>query len=192
VEIKVLLFLIKQKGKIIMKFGCSTESRSTNVNIVQWSFVPGVGVGPLRFGMTREQVATVMSKWVTKFGLSEDFKPKMFKKTKTSTNDTEDWHVMHLYYSSADKLEAIEVWGTRGFSISCPIITSKNMDVKLFTVIPTNMNTVIQGLVRFSPSISLDVGDGAIIVKPLSMAVTFDDTYAGVDSCLFGAKGYFK
>ena len=173
-------------------FRPAIESLSKNNAYVSWSFTPGVAVGPLRFGMTREQVKDTMSKWVTKFGLPENFQPKLFRKSKTSVSDTEDWHVMHLYYSASDKLEAVEVWGNKGFSISCPIFTSKPMDVKLFQVIPTNLNTIIRGFAAFSPTISLDVGEGAIVAKPLSMAIAFGAEYKSVDSCMFGARGYFK
>jgi hypothetical protein len=133
-----------------------------------------------------------MSKWLSKFNLPDDFEPKLFKKTNTSVSDVEDWRFAHFYYSSSDKLEAVEVWGHKGFSISCPIFTSKNMDVKLFQVIPTNITEVIKGFIKFSPTIQLDVGDGAIIAKTLSLAVAFNDEYTAIDSCLFGIKGYFK
>ena len=66
------------------------------------------------------------------------------------------------------------------------------MDVKLFTVSPTAVSTVIKGFLSFSPQVSIDIGQRVIICRALSMAVCFESDSDAVDNVLFGKKGYYK
>jgi hypothetical protein len=159
---------------------------------VEWSVSPGVQVGPLKFGMSKQQVRDVMSKWTSKFdGYSDGFEPKELKKSKYSNGVSEDWRYFHLHYNASDKLEAIDVWNSKGFSIMCPIFTDKPIDVKLFCIVPASVKGTIDGLLLFSPPTEVSVGQNAIICKAISAGIAFNENGA-VDCVTFGMKGYYK
>jgi hypothetical protein len=79
-------------------------SNSTPVN--GWEITPYEGVGPLRFGMTRSQVRSLLGGKVT-----------TFRKGPYASTDTDAYDELglHLHYDNGDRLECIEAWG------SCPI-----------------------------------------------------------------------
>lgn len=60
--------------------------------------IPLVGVGDVRFGMTREEVRRI-------FGYAKEFKKSPFSKT-----TTDDFGFCHVYYDADNKCEAIEIF----------------------------------------------------------------------------------
>src|SRR4051812_25631562 len=67
-----------------------------------WVIEPYVGIGPLRFGLTRSQVRSLLGNDVDQF-----------RKGPYATNETDayDQHGLHLYYDQREQLEAIEALG---------------------------------------------------------------------------------
>lgn len=71
-----------------------------------WDIAPYEGVGPIRFGMTRSQVQSLLG------GSVSTFRKGPYASTDT---DAYDQLGLHLHYDKGDRLECIEAWGP------CPI-----------------------------------------------------------------------
>jgi hypothetical protein len=71
-----------------------------------WDIAPYEGTGPLRFGMTRSQVRSLLR------GSVSTFRKGPYASTDT---DAYDELGLHLHYDKGDRLECIEAWGP------CPI-----------------------------------------------------------------------
>lgn len=127
----------------------------------KWNIIPLVSVGPIKFGMTREEL----------HGLFEE-KCKEFKKTKYSKNTTDDYGRFHVYYTSDDLVDAIEIFEgielTMDGNVVFPIKVS---DVeKIFSGIEKDENNYIH--------------------KDKSIGILAGDELT--ESILIGAKGYYN
>ena len=70
------------------------------MSISNWNVVPTVSVNGIEFGTDRSIVKKALGK------------PKrVFKKASNSVNTTDAYPDYHVYYSTEDKLEAIEIFG---------------------------------------------------------------------------------
>lgn len=76
------------------------------MSINRWEITPYVGVGPLRFGLTRSQARSLLGTSVSAF------RKGPYASTET---DAYDGLGLHLHYDGNDRLECIEAWG------SCPV-----------------------------------------------------------------------
>jgi hypothetical protein len=74
--------------------------------VERWEIHPFEGIGPIRFGMARSQVRSI---------LGNDF--KVFKKGPFAANTTDAYgeHGLHFFYDTADQLECIDAFA------KCPI-----------------------------------------------------------------------
>lgn len=99
--------------------------------------IPFVGTGPLRFGMTRLQVRSLLRE-----------EASVFRKGPSATTDTDafDHLGLHLHYDAQDRLECIEGFG------SCPI-TYKN-----FSPMNVSLQEVLVGLESFGLTHRYDDG----------------------------------
>ena len=68
--------------------------------LMDWTIRPNVGVGPLNFGMTRQEVRDTLGS-----------QPSGFAKTSGSSSLTDDFreHGIHVYYDDSDHCVAIEM-----------------------------------------------------------------------------------
>lgn len=66
-----------------------------------WPIRPGKSVGPIKFGMSREEIATIFSD-----------KEGEFKKTKASKSNTDNYGTFHVYYET-EKANAVECFGQK-------------------------------------------------------------------------------
>jgi hypothetical protein len=68
--------------------------------LMDWTIRPNVGVGPIRFGMTRQEVRETIGTL-----------PSVFAKASGSTSLTDDFreHGIHIYYDDSDHCVAVEM-----------------------------------------------------------------------------------
>jgi len=123
-------------------------SSSTLIN--RWDISPYVGVGPLRFGLTRSQVRSMLGGDVS-----------TFKKGLCSSIQTDAYIRLglHLHYNEDDWLECIEAFGL------CPIF------YKGVSLLNTNVQEVLKSLAdlglssRYDDGYFLD-GEGFVLDAP--------------------------
>ncbi len=126
----------------------------------KWDVIPHVSVGPIKFGMTRDDL----------HGLFEE-EYKEFRKTKYSKNTTDDYGRFHVYYSSDNLVEAVEIF--EGLELT--------MDGNyIFPIKVNDIDKTISGIEK----------DGnSYIHKDKSIGIEAGEEMT--DSILIGAKGYY-
>lgn len=97
-------------------------------NIKTWKVLPGKSIGPIRFGMSREEVRGLF-----------DQSPKTFKKTKASKSETDDFGDFHVYYSESGTCELVEVFD------NIKVTLGKNI---LFPTTEDNIKKNLQGITK--------------------------------------------
>lgn len=65
----------------------------------KWEIKPLVSVGNIRFGMKREEIRNLFGD-----------RYKEFKKNKYSTNTTDDYGNFHVFYTSDNLVDAVEIY----------------------------------------------------------------------------------
>ena len=64
-----------------------------------WEFVPLKSIGPVIFGMSREKVRRILGNY------------EEFRKSRFSRNTTDDFSFCHVYYDTANQVNAVEFFG---------------------------------------------------------------------------------
>ena len=129
---------------------------------IEWIVIPNKSVNGLEFGIERPIVRKTIGK------------PKrVFSKTSTSANTTDDYSDFHVYYSADDKLEAIEFFG-------------RNIKLLINTrqVFPGTLSTIKEILP------DLEECCGSYISKADSIGVGIEEE--NIDSLLVGCKNYYR
>ena len=133
-----------------------------NLSIMNWEIIPNESINGMRFGMERSDVRKILGK------------PKrVFKKTNEAVNTTDAYLDFHVYYSSDDRLEAIEFFGN-------------NINLCI------NSHTVFPGSLKVARNVLPDLEDlyGSFISKSSSIGISTDEDI--IISILAGCKDYYK
>lgn len=116
----------------------------------RWDIIPFIGVGRLRFGLTRSHARSLLGTGVS-----------AFRKGPHASTETDGYDALglHLHYDAKDRLECIEAWG------SCPI------SYKDASLLNTSVQEVLQRLAdlglssRYDDAYFLDDG-GFVLYAP--------------------------
>ena len=127
----------------------------------KWEVIPLVSVGPIKMGMTRDDV----------HGLFKE-KCKEFKKTKYSKNTTDDYGKFHVYYTSDNLVEAVEIFEGIELSLYNNVI---------FPIKVCEIENKISGIEK---------NESSYIHKAKSIAIETGEEMA--ESILVGAEAYFN
>lgn len=129
--------------------------------MVKWIATPLVEINGVKFGMPRSEVRTVLGG-----------KYKEFKKGKFSKNTTDDFGVCHVFYTTDDKCEAVEVFSECEVSVNGTVV---------FPLAISAVKEQIDDLVEDA---------GSYISKKLSIGIYAPD--GTPESILFGDAGYYE
>ena len=127
-----------------------------------WNVIPTVSVNNLEFGIERSNVREILGK------------PKrIFKKTDNSVNTTDAYSDYHVYYTTDDKLEAIEFIGD-------------NISISM------NSHLIYPGTLNEARNLLPDLDEyfGFYISKAGSIGLCVEEDR--VTSVLAGCKDYYK
>ena len=113
----------------------------------KWEAKPLIGVGKIKFGMTRDDVRNAL-------GL--EFKE--FKKSKYSKNTTDDFGVCHVFYDEDDKCEAVEIFDDIGVTVNGLEIFPDNTDNAMVAI--KDLVKDDYGLISISQSVGITVEAG--------------------------------
>ena len=128
----------------------------------EWHVIPNTSVNGLTFGMDRLTVRKIL-------GVLND----VFRKSNDSANTTDDYSDFHVYYSSENQLEAIELF-------------SRN--ISLFI----NSQLVFPGKLSDAQKILPDLEEcfGSYISKVASIGICAEE--GNILSILIGCKDYYS
>ena len=126
----------------------------------KWKLEPAVSIGNIKFGMDRAAVRQLYPEGFTEF-----------KKTKFSKNTTDDFGRFHVYYTTDNKVDAVEVFDSIEVELN---------GVKIFPV-PVDIAEKILG--------SLEKDEDCYIQADLSIGIYAPEKKA--ESILAGSKGYY-
>lgn len=128
--------------------------------MVKWTATPLQEINGVKFGMPRSEVRAVLGG-----------KYKEFKKSKFSKNTTDDFGYCHVFYTSDDKCEAVEVFSECEVSINGKL------------VFPLEISSLKEQID------DLEEDTGSYISKKLSIGIYAPD--GTPESILFGEAGYY-
>jgi hypothetical protein len=79
----------------------SNEKERTAMMSERWNIMPYVGVGPLKFGLSRAVARSLV-----------EGTPSTFRQNQYAESDTDAYEELHLYYDSKDTLKCIMGYGS--------------------------------------------------------------------------------
>lgn len=113
----------------------------------KWEAKPLIGVGKIKFGMTRDEVRNTLG-----------LKFNEFKKSKYSKNTTDDFGVCHVFYDEDDKCEAVEIFDDIGVTVNGLEIFPDNIDNAMVAI--KDLVKDDYGLISISQSVGITVEAG--------------------------------
>jgi hypothetical protein len=129
---------------------------------------PYIGAGPLRLGMTREQVRIAMSSAVREFSKSFTSHCK--------TDDFQDWN-LHVFYKDEYVCNAIELF--RG---SNPFLHG-------ISLLSTNYSSLLAEFRRRDPDLEIDAS--GLISRKLGVSLYAPQLEAPPESVMVFERGYY-
>lgn len=126
----------------------------------KWELVPNISIGKIYFGMSRDKVHKLF-----------DAECKEFKKSKFSKNTSDDYGKFHIFYTSDDKVDAVEIFENIKISLN---------GKEIFPIKTSDIEKNIPGIFN---------EDGTYTHKEYSIGL--ESNGDNVESILLGAKGYY-
>ena len=127
----------------------------------KWKIVPGKSIGKIEFGMDRENCRAL---------LGDNYEE--FKKSEFSTNTTDDYGFLHVFYTEDNQVEAVEVF------------ENTELVIDNTTVFPIQTSRIAEAL----PGISED--EWGFTDEERSIGYETDGENA--TSILVGCDGYYR
>lgn len=127
----------------------------------KWALKPLISVGNINFGMNRDDVHKLFLEECTEF-----------KKNKYSKNTADDYGKFHVFYTSDNKVDAVEFF--EGIEIVMD-------DIVIFPIKANEIEGRIPGITK---------EDGSYTHIGKSIGIEVDSDIA--ESILVGAKGYYE
>ena len=129
-----------------------------------WKFVPLKSIGPVIFGMPREDVRRILGSY------------EEFRKSRFSRKTTDDFAFCHVYYNLDNQVEAVEIFG---------------IDTEIFfdgiRIFPANVSILKDGSKDYG-----FISDEDNYYISCSISVGIYAPHGRIESILFGSEGYYK
>jgi hypothetical protein len=137
-------------------------TESSDNKTIKWNAKPLESVNNIKFGTDRNQVQKLMGRNFTEF-----------KKTKSSTQKTDDYGICHIYYDKENKFCAMEIFNDVNIVINGKVIFPTEIDI---------VKKIIPDLVQDDDNYYISKSKSISIYAPSDI----------MDSILIGNKNYLK